>query len=87
MVSFGGLVADRRKAIKMSQEELAKEAGISRNYVSVIERNEAHNLTVRTLCKLADALRFDAEFLFIRYAEWQSGQEDGLKAREKETEK
>jgi transcriptional regulator with XRE-family HTH domain len=73
MADFGALVANRRKQRRMSQAQLALTAGVSRNYISMIERGDAHNLTVRTLCKLADALRLDAEFLFIRYAEWQSG--------------
>lgn len=71
MVSFGRLIADRRRMIKMSQEQLAAEAGISRNHISTIECNKALNLTVRTLGKLADALGCDVAFLFGRYTEWE----------------
>lgn len=71
MISFGGRVADKRRSLKMSQEVLAQEAGISRNYISMIECNKVHNMEVRTLGKLANALGLDVAFLFGRYTEWE----------------
>ncbi len=42
----------------MSQEELADRAGINRNYVGMLEREE-HAATVDMLEKLADVLEAD----------------------------
>lgn len=52
---FGQVVRRQRKARGMSQEALAFEAGIQRNYVSLIElgRNQP---TITTVFKLANAL-------------------------------
>ncbi len=51
-----------RHAKSMSQEELADRAGINRNYVGMLER-EQHSATVDMLEKLAEVLEADpAEF-------------------------
>ncbi|GAB4581247.1 MAG: hypothetical protein Fur0022_39940 [Anaerolineales bacterium] len=49
-------VFNRRRALGFSQSELADRAGISRNYVSLIERAEAANLSLNVLNSLAMAL-------------------------------
>ena len=52
-----------RHAKSMSQEELADRAGINRNYVGMLEREE-HAATVDMLEKLAEVLEIDPiEFL------------------------
>jgi len=53
--AFGQVLRRQRKARGMSQETLAFEAGIQRNYVSLIElsRNQP---TITTVFKLANAL-------------------------------
>jgi transcriptional regulator with XRE-family HTH domain len=43
---------------EMSQEQLARSAGMSRNFVSSIERG-AHGVDVVRLLRLAEALRVD----------------------------
>jgi len=43
--SFGQQVRQRRKEERLSQAELAKTVGISRNYLSQIERGQATNLS------------------------------------------
>ena len=40
----------------MSQSELAEKAGLSRNYISLIERGQAQNTSMRVLNQLALAL-------------------------------
>ncbi|MFN0194655.1 MAG: helix-turn-helix domain-containing protein [Aestuariivirga sp.] len=54
-----------RKQKGLSQDELAFQAGINRNYVGQIEREEK-SPTVDMIEKLADALGADAELLFVR---------------------
>lgn len=50
------IVLLRRKELNLTQGELAEQAGISRNYVSLIERGEASNVSVKVLHGLASAL-------------------------------
>ena len=54
-----------RQAKGMSQEELADRAGINRNYVGLLER-EQHAATVDMLEKLADILEIDPVAFFER---------------------
>jgi transcriptional regulator with XRE-family HTH domain len=49
-------VFNLRRSLGISQGELAERAGISRNYVSLIERGEASNLSINILNNLAAAL-------------------------------
>ncbi|MBI6917208.1 MULTISPECIES: helix-turn-helix domain-containing protein [Pseudomonas] len=55
-LAFGKALRARRKHAKLSQEQLALEAGIQRNYVSLIERG-INQPTITIIFKLADALR------------------------------
>jgi transcriptional regulator with XRE-family HTH domain len=54
-----------RHAKGMSQEELADRAGINRNYVGMLER-EQHSATVDMLEKLAEVLDADPVEFFRR---------------------
>lgn len=53
---LGRLALQRRKELGLSQQALADRAGISRNYVSLIERGKAYNISVKILHQLAAAL-------------------------------
>lgn len=53
------VIEARRQQLAISQEELAKRAGISRTYLSDIERG-LRNISVVTLTKLARAMQSDA---------------------------
>jgi transcriptional regulator with XRE-family HTH domain len=53
---LGHQVLRRRKEVGFSQEVLAQKAEISRNYLSLIERGEAQNVSVNILNRLATAL-------------------------------
>ena len=53
---LGKQVLARRKEKKLSQDELGKIAGISRNYVSMIERGEAYSISKKVIDRLAVAL-------------------------------
>lgn len=54
--SFGEQVRKRRIEEGMSQEELAKKAGVSRVYISLIERGQAQNLSWSVVSGLTTAL-------------------------------
>ena len=56
-----------RHAKSMSQEELADRAGINRNYVGMLER-EQHSATVDMLETLAEVLEADPVEFFRREA-------------------
>ena len=53
---LGRQVHYQRKEKGFSQEELAHLVGISRNYVSLIERGEAHGISMKVISQLAVAL-------------------------------
>ena len=54
--SFGRRIHDRRMGEGWSQEELAQKAGISRTYLSQIERGLATNLSWQVVERLVTAL-------------------------------
>ena len=56
LTSFGQKVRDRRAEEGWSQEELARKAGISRNYLSQIERGVATNLSWQVVERLVTVL-------------------------------
>ena len=53
--ALGSVVAERRKKLGISQEELAHRARLSRAYIGDIERG-ARNLALKNIFKLALAL-------------------------------
>ena len=53
---LGRQVQAKRKEKGMSQTELAKFADVSRNYISLIERGEAQNISLKVINQLAIAL-------------------------------
>lgn len=59
--SFGDKVRRRRLEEGLSQEELANRVGISRNYLSGIERGVATNLSWQVMERLTTELGFRTE--------------------------
>jgi transcriptional regulator with XRE-family HTH domain len=53
---LGRQVLAKRQEKSLSQTELAERTGISRNYVSLIERGEATNISMKVINLLADTL-------------------------------
>lgn len=53
---MGYKVRQRREQMHITQEELAKRSGVSRQTISSIENNEDKAVSSRTLAKLAAAL-------------------------------
>jgi transcriptional regulator with XRE-family HTH domain len=54
--TLGDKVRKLRRERGLSQRQLAGRAGVSRNYISLIERGEADNVTLNALGRLAEAL-------------------------------
>jgi transcriptional regulator with XRE-family HTH domain len=54
VTDLGKEVAKRRRELELSQDQLAEKAGISRTYISLIERGDAQNVTRSVLEKLAN---------------------------------
>jgi len=52
---FGNKVRQKRLKLNLSQEELAFEAGLHRNYVGSVERGE-RNISLENIYRLAKAL-------------------------------
>lgn len=59
---LGFVILKRRREKNLSQQALANLAGISRNYVSIIERGDAKNISVEVLVKLAGVLDADPAY-------------------------
>ena len=55
LVLFGRNVQNHRKALGLSQEQLASRAGVHRTYIGMIERAEK-NITLINIEKIANAL-------------------------------
>ncbi|CAI8841170.1 Helix-turn-helix transcriptional regulator [Pseudomonas marginalis] len=55
-LAFGKVLRQKRKEAGLTQEQLAHDADIQRNYVSLIERG-IHLPTIAVVFKLAQALR------------------------------
>ena len=62
---MGIKIREARKAVGMSQKELAIRAGLSRQTLSAIENNEQKKPTVRTLEKIAEALGVTIDRIFF----------------------
>lgn len=63
-VAFGQVLRALRKRQGLSQEKLAHEAGVERNYVSLLElgRNSA---SIKTVFKLSEALAISVADLMV----------------------
>jgi transcriptional regulator with XRE-family HTH domain len=57
-VAFGLVLRELRKRAGMSQEQLALNADLQRNYISLLERG-LNSASIKTLFKLASVLQID----------------------------
>ena len=62
LIELGQRIRAARKALNMTQEDLADTSEIDRSYIGGVERGE-RNLTFTMLCKIASALRCDVAAL------------------------
>jgi len=63
---FGKMLQEERKAKKISQEKLAKLAGLDRTFISLIE-NGKRSPTFSTILKICSALEIAPSELFSIY--------------------
>jgi transcriptional regulator with XRE-family HTH domain len=56
----------RRLKLRLSQQQLGQTIGHDQGYISRLERGEITEITVRTLARLADALRVSTDYLLGR---------------------
>lgn len=61
-ITFGRVLRDLRKQAGLTQEQLGFEAGLERNYISMLERGERQP-TLTSLMKLARPLRCKASYM------------------------
>lgn len=62
--SLGEYIKKWRKELKLSQLQLAKNAGLARSYLSRLEDNQFESPSAMMLIKLAHALKISHETLF-----------------------
>ena len=74
MKSLATIVEQRRQKLGLSQEELARKAGVSRAYLSDVER-ALRNVSIITLSKLATALGTMPSVLLREVEEMVFGEE------------
>ena len=63
LIQFGQKVREERSRQGLSQEKLAKKAGVHRTYIGMIERAEK-NITLENIEKIAHALGVNIRDLF-----------------------
>ena len=61
-LTFSEQIKLQRQRLNISQDDLAKSAGVSRNYISMLERGYVDGMTVRVLSSVCDALNMVFEF-------------------------
>lgn len=74
--ALGDSIARKRVQAHLSQQELAKAAGVHRSYMSDVERG-LRNITLSTLENIAGALGVNsAELLLTAYAALEAGKSE-----------
>ena len=62
----GEIIADRRKQLKMSQQELAERVGVNRSTISRYESGTYKKISFTTLAQIAEALDMTEDYLWAR---------------------
>jgi transcriptional regulator with XRE-family HTH domain len=61
----------RRHELKMSQSALAKLAGVSRNYISQIERGQIDGVSFKVFGRVCGALKLTFRMLAVKYEDYR----------------
>ena len=62
---MGYSIKERREQMNMTQEELAKKSGVSRQTISALESGKSENVLVGTLAAIASALDTTVDQFFF----------------------
>ncbi len=62
--SFGRVIEDRRHALGMTQEMVAKKVGVKANYIGYLERGMRHP-SQKVVERLSGALKLDPQALYL----------------------
>lgn len=62
---MGNRLKEKRLSMLMTQEELADAAGVSRTTIWAIENESNENFSLKTMKKLAEALKTSVQDLFF----------------------
>ena len=73
-ITLSEMIAIHRDRLKMSQADLAKTAGVSRNYISQIERGKIENVSYKVLSNICSVLGLAMK---IEYKESQQNHTGG----------
>jgi len=60
---IGEIIRNRRKSLKMSQNQLADSANVSQGYIADLENGKVNNPTIKTVVRIAAVLNLDNEQL------------------------
>lgn len=60
---LGAVIRDRRKAMKLTQEDPAEFSGLSVNFISRIERTGDQNISIKKIDAIAQSLNMDTPSL------------------------
>lgn len=60
---LGAVIRDRRKAMKLTQEDLAEFSGLSVNFISRIEITGDQNISIKKIDAIAQSLNMDTPSL------------------------
>ena len=61
---YGEILRDRRKELKMTQEELAEKTGTAKSYIARIEKGE-RDVQLSSFLRIARALRIEFSPVFV----------------------
>ena len=59
------LIKEIREKKGITQEELSKKSGISRNYIAELENNKKNNPSFKTIYKIATALGVEIRQIYV----------------------
>ena len=63
--TIGKNISEQRHLLKMTQEQLAEQSGLTSHYLSKVERGVMSNISAQTLYRISQALNISMEELMI----------------------
>lgn len=82
--SFGHLLSVRRRLLGLSMGTIAQRAGLGKDYICRIERNELINVTIPNMLRLSNAYGIDFQEMCELYADQNEAYERGFEIERRE---